>query len=87
MRIFVTKYALTAGVYECQGSIEDNMAVVKWPGGLNGKHCFFGEDWHVDKETAESRVSKMIDAKRRSLEKQLAKLDKLEDAGIQTVKK
>lgn len=75
MKIWVTKYALTDGVYVCEGEISNNMAVVEWEGGLNGKAYFHGQDFHVREDAAKERVRAMVESKRKSIKKQLSRLE------------
>lgn len=87
-KFWITKYAFTKGVVVCMGDVGDrnpNMVVVEWEGGLNGENCFYGEDWHRSSGGAESHFLKMIENKRKSLVKQLKKLDILEDSSMKIV--
>lgn len=81
MKVWITAYALTRGIIECTqrgvGDL-DGSIVVEWAGGLNGEARFRGHDWRPTKDAAERRMLSMIAAKRKSIAKQLAKLDKLE---------
>jgi len=84
MKIWITAYALTKGILECESqdetvSLKDHNVVVKWKGGMNEVAMFHGNDWHLSKEQAINRVRDMIDAKRKSLEKALINLDRLEE--------
>jgi len=78
--VWITKYALTAGIQECElisfvGGTGTKLAVdVKWPGGYNNEAMFFGTDWHDTKEKAIADAIKKRDRKIKSLEKQIAKL-------------
>lgn len=74
MRIFATKYALTAGIQEVEGEISSNGLFCE--NGLYGR--FFhgeGRDWHRTREAAVRRANQMRIAKIASLKKQLAKLE------------
>lgn len=73
--IWITKYALTAGVQEReQIGCDGNMATVRSPGGLNGREFFHGNDWHMTKATALERAEEMRKAKIALLHKSLSKL-------------
>lgn len=71
---YVTKYALTKGVqeYETARVIDgDRISLDQWGGGI------YKPDWHTDSVEASRRVLVMIEAKRRSIAKTLAKLDRI----------
>ena len=86
MKIWVTKYALSKGVRVCEGTlIKDTMAEVKWPGGMGGSMYVHGQDFQLTEVDALARVREMIEAKQRSLKKQLVKFDKLAAAGTMPV--
>ena len=82
MKLYVTKHALTTGVRLCEAEIDagyPNVATVQWP--IDGRTIgvsVVGLDWHRDIDSATAQVRKMIDAKRKSLLKQGAKLEDLE---------
>ena len=73
MKIWVTKYALTRGVFTEEAEVKDNMAVVAHRGRM--ADYYHGTDWHPAAELAELFVREMMRRKRASLEKQLAALD------------
>jgi hypothetical protein len=78
MKLWITKYALTSGVVVVDGKVSGNVATVD-TGYL--QVCYHGNDWHNNERSAEEQFTAMIEAKRKSLKKALAKLDALEDAG------
>jgi molybdopterin converting factor small subunit len=78
MKIWITKYALTKGVRVCDGNVENKMATVKWPGGLNDKAYFHGSEFQLSEGAALERVREMIAAKRRALKSQLERLEDIE---------
>ena len=84
MKIWVTQYALTEGVRVREGTVscDGKMATVKWPGGLNGVLYLHGKDFQLSEEAAKKRFADMIAAKRKSLAKQIKKLDALEAVGM-----
>lgn len=87
--VYCTKYCIPSGeITECEliEVGEGNRAIVKWPGALNGINYLASNDWHHTREQAESRFSVMLKSKRRSLEKQLGKIEDLEDSGPKFVK-
>jgi len=82
MRVFITKYALTKGVYEieakvCESISPDMISEVK-EGVCN--NCFHGKgkNWHETRESAVERAKKMRDAKVAALKKQIKKLEAME---------
>ncbi len=77
MKVFITKYALTAGIQEVDAedcsSIAPEMISV-------GKYSHFhgeGREWHRTIELARLRAEAMREAKIVSLTKQIAKLEKM----------
>lgn len=77
VRIWITKFALTRGVYTAEeAQIEDGMAVVP-QSGFPRSVVFHRPHWHLTREEAEARVAEMVKAERRSLGKKLKKLDAL----------
>lgn len=76
MRVWISKYALTKGIFEVDAEIyEERMATWKVNGRSNHAH---GCDWHRTREAAVARALEMVSAKRKSLAKSLAKLEKLQ---------
>lgn len=75
--VYITKYALTAGLIEAQvKKIDARMVTVKsLPRcGLNGESYFHKPDWYATKAEALVRVSEMIKKKEKSLVNKLAEL-------------
>ena len=72
MKVWITKYALTQGIFEkeCQyrgdGMIMDELNT-----------CYHGEgkDWHRTKESAVKRAEEMRQKKIQSLQKKIKKLE------------
>jgi len=78
MKYYITKYALSSGIDECEGQISntsENMLVSKTENGYTT--CFHGKDWHDTKESAIKQANEMRERKIKSLEKQIEKLKKL----------
>lgn len=74
MKIYVTKYALTAGIKEHEAEVNGSMAIV--PIGTGWMTSYFsGNDWHMTANAASIRAEKMRVAKIKSLRKQIAKLE------------
>lgn len=78
IEVYVTKYALTSGVFRCNGEACEgttgHMIRIRCRGFAE---YFHGADWHTTEAAAKARVLDMIDAKKTSLHKQLAKLEQL----------
>lgn len=78
MKIFITKYALTKGIIERdveETALGRSVGFVA-PDGLNQYVC--GAEWHKERIAAVLRAKDMQRNKLASLEKQIAKLRKLE---------
>lgn len=74
--IYITKYALTAGIYKREGELFSPDL-----GGYSFKHTpdhypthVYGKDAHLTEEAALSRAEEMRIAKLKSLEKQMKKV-------------
>ena len=74
--IYITKYALTAGIYKREGQLFNHEL-----GGYSYKHSpehyetmVYGRDVHLTEEAAQSRAEEMRIAKLKSLEKQMKKV-------------
>lgn len=80
MKVWITKYALTKGIFEIEAerciTIDNDMIS---EAGVNYNTCYHGEgrQWHLTKESAHKQALKMRDAKIKSLQKQIEKLNKL----------
>lgn len=77
MKVYITKYALTSGIFygeaEVCGSSPDTVIIRK----KDYKHFdqyFSGLDWHQTKRAAIDRAAEMRDKKLISLEKQIKKI-------------
>ena len=81
IKIYVTKYALTQGILfypDAEKCEESNTNMVAVRDGSPYTQFFHGNDWHLTLESANERALAMVAAKRRSIEKQIRKLDQLE---------
>jgi hypothetical protein len=79
MKVWITKYALTEGISEHEAELvpdSDNRMIRL----LNVQYVTYyrGNEWQDSLESANARVLEMITAKRKSLAKAIAKLDKIE---------
>jgi hypothetical protein len=79
--VFVTKFALTDGIRECQVKEKQygssNYIVVKWPGGLNEEYMFSVKDCSDTLDEAKKVADAMRVKKIASLKKQVKKLEAL----------
>jgi hypothetical protein len=76
-KVWITKYALTDGIMTADVVVSsEHVGVSVYL--LRGR-CYIGKsNWHRSEAAARIHVDKMIEAKRKSLMKQLANLDKLD---------
>jgi len=79
MKVWITKYAFTTGIYEAEARLCDNgsetMIEVKTNGLLT--QYFHGKDWHKDKASALVRLAEMKEKKIASLKKQIKKIESM----------
>jgi len=80
--VYVTKYALTQGIWkfanaEMDSSISSTMISIKARTALGQTMHFHKPDWYEDELEARLRVVDMKNAKVKSLERAIAKLEKL----------
>ena len=80
IRVFITKYALTQGIYEIDAEtcpdISRNMVVDMRPEARGA--CYHGQDWHPNLEDAQARVDEMLKKERAKLERKLREFSKTE---------
>lgn len=81
MKIWVTKYALTQGVFEDDAepsTVSNGLVVLRQRGNL----CLHGDgrEWHRTRESALRRADAMRKAKIAALKKQIAKLESIDFA-------
>jgi len=76
MKVWITKYALTSGVFiaEAEATHVPTMISVR-TGGLTA--LYHGNEWHTEEQSAMRRVYDMQQAKIKSLEKALKKVREL----------
>jgi hypothetical protein len=79
IKVWVTKYALTSGIFEAQAEIcadiDPQMISLKRSQG-HLQENFHGKDWHTSVEAAFKRANEMKEKKIVSLEKQIEELRK-----------
>lgn len=79
-KVFVTKYALTAGIEEVEvEACEGSSGMVKGPSVFEYYHGE-GREWHRTRESAVKKAEDMRARKLESLNKQIAKLEKFKFA-------
>ncbi len=86
--VYITKYALTQGLWVVDEDLVEfcgSMIVVTPPKGLKMYCHGQGKDWHMTRESADARIQKMIERRRKSLRKSLSELGKLETMGVAEV--
>jgi hypothetical protein len=77
-KVWITRRALEVGI-----RVIENSAILSSARPGNSVYCrdthefFYPKDWHTTESAAHDRVVGVIAAKRKSIEKQLTKLDKL----------
>lgn len=80
MKVWITKYALTQGIYEAE--VEQSLrspSMVSQKQANSYSLCYHGEDqeWHRTEAGAKARANKMVQDKIKSLDKQMAKYRKM----------
>jgi hypothetical protein len=78
VKVWITKYALTAGIY--QEEVERTEHGVWKDDERGGGRGYYANAWHETADGAVARAEKMRAAKIASLEKQIAKLRNLDFA-------
>lgn len=77
MKVWITKYALTEGVFEADAEIiASGIISAAWEKGAKCNNFFQGE-WSESKDDAISKAEKMRQKKIASLKKQIEKLEKM----------
>jgi hypothetical protein len=80
MKVWITKYALTQGIFETDGKRDaycPSAIIIPACDKLAFTTYFSGRDWHTNKIDAVIRAEEMRKNKIKTLEKQLAVLKKL----------
>jgi len=80
MKVWITKYALTQGIFEVDGEAKESSTLLYVPKIRLGTFdaYYHKPDWHETKEEAVAQAEKMRVAKLKSLEKQVAKIRTLQ---------
>ena len=79
MKIWVTKYALSSGVFSTEAKVDEanKRAQIKRPGDYWAWNAF-GNEFHTTEEAARARFDELKQKKLASLRKQIAKIEALE---------
>jgi hypothetical protein len=79
MKVWITKYALTTGIFEAEGrvcvGVSLTMIEVAREGSMS-QH-FHGDDWHDNPESAKRKAEQMRIKRIASLKKQISTLENL----------
>lgn len=81
MKVWITKYALTQGIYECEAEVCENINPDMIEVRSNRHSAYYhneGVEWHKTKEAALEKAEEMRKKKIESLKKQIVKLEKLD---------
>ncbi|MDP9528559.1 hypothetical protein [Pseudomonas protegens] len=74
MKVWITKYALTAGIIEAEGDIAAP-GMIRYKDGGSFLQFAHGSDWHTTERDAFNRAEEMRQKKITSLQKQIKKLE------------
>lgn len=90
MKALITKYALSAGIYEVEGDLHiptfgRRHAFEVVPAKHFNTNWFFGKDFQLSKENACSRVREMFNHREASLRKSLAELNNNKAMALQQI--
>lgn len=75
MRVWISKYALTKGLYETEGVISTTSSSMIKEVDVDYPDFFHGNEWHENKKEAIARAEEMRTKKIASLNKKLKKLE------------
>lgn len=77
MKVYISKYALSVGVFEVDGELtrEGGISYTPQDGGL--RQYYYGSDWHHTKEQAVAKAEDMRIRKLKSLDKQIKKISSI----------
>jgi len=78
MKVWISKYALTQGIFEMDAEQSENFPeMINRVGNHIETYHVEGRDWHLTKEDAIKKAEEMRLKKIESVKKQLSKLEKL----------
>lgn len=75
MKVWITKYALTAGIIEAEGDIAAPGMISYHDATGPARQFAHGKDWHTTERDAFNRAEEMRQKKIASLKKQIKKLE------------
>lgn len=79
MKVWITKYALTDGIYAVEAQATHSERMVVFTRGESGNTQYaHGHDWHKTQESALARAEEIRAKRIKSLKKSLAELEKME---------
>lgn len=81
MKVWITKYALSSGIFEANAEICANISqdMIRLTREGRYEELFHGEgkDWHLTEEGARERLKELKERKVRSLLKQISKIESI----------
>jgi hypothetical protein len=78
MKVWITKYALTIGIYTIEGAVTESTDTNMLIGKVDGYQVYYhNQEWHKTEEEAKQRAEGMRLTKIKSLKKSLAKFEKM----------
>lgn len=77
MKVYITKYALTQGIFEVEGEVHPTIGNGRMFCQANQGGIYHKPDWHTTREEAVARAEEMRVKKISSLYKSLAKMETL----------
>lgn len=79
MKVWITKYALTHGISECEAERCSNInnEMIEIIGSPYEYYHGEGKEWHLTKESAINKAEEVRDKKIKTLQKQLEKLQNM----------
>jgi hypothetical protein len=84
-KVLITKYAVSSGVDVKEVELSDEFPTMVTEASGCFRQSFHGDDWHETKASAIDEVNKRFASKRKSLEKQLALLDKRKARALKNI--
>lgn len=75
MKVWITKYALTTGIFEMTAEITEHGSAYDMHSSFPTYYHGEGKEWHKTKESAIARAEEMRHKKIASLKKQIEKLE------------
>lgn len=77
IKVYVTKFALTKGIFETIADVSENYPNLASASAHNFRDIYHKPFWHTTREEAVAQAEKMRIAKIKSVEKQLKKLQNM----------